>query len=368
MKITPRSARTRDGIALIIVMISIFVLTILAGGFAYSMKVETRLAQHANNETELLWLGRSGAEYARWVLSLQASCPNEPYDALSQSWAGGPGGGPCATNGPLSEVQKEIKLGHGSFTWKMSDMESKMNINACVAPGGEALLQGALRLMGADAGEMTPIVNSILDWIDTDNNRRVEGAESDEYNNLSPPYEAKNGPIDDISELLLIKGVTPELYWGPASSNYIAPSFLAKNNPFGPSAQQNLIAVGLVDLFSPISSGKININTASAEVLQLIPGVDGNMAQAIVGARSGENDGSGMTGPFMNVSPNYLWTRVPGLNLEIARGIGQFCDVRSRTFQVEISAQVGGSKRTFYALIVRNNPKDVQLVNFYWKI
>src|SRR5437762_1834190 len=48
------------GIALVIVMISIFVLTILAVGFAFSMKVETKLAQHANNETELQWLGRSG--------------------------------------------------------------------------------------------------------------------------------------------------------------------------------------------------------------------------------------------------------------------------------------------------------------------
>ena len=52
------------GIALVIVMISIFVLTILAGGFAYSMKVETRLARNANSETELEWLGRSG----KWVV------------------------------------------------------------------------------------------------------------------------------------------------------------------------------------------------------------------------------------------------------------------------------------------------------------
>src|SRR5215472_8822434 len=52
-------------IALIIVMICIFVLTILAGGFAYSMKVETRLARNANSEVELEWLGRSGVECAR---------------------------------------------------------------------------------------------------------------------------------------------------------------------------------------------------------------------------------------------------------------------------------------------------------------
>lgn len=73
-------------------------------------------------------------------------------------------------------------------------------------------------------------------------------------------------------------------------------------------------------------------------------------------------------GPFRNTQPQYLWSRVPGLSLEIARSIQQFCDVRSRTFQVEINAQVGVSRRTFYAVVVRNSPRDLQVVNFYWKL
>src|SRR5438477_7162550 len=77
-----RTPHSQSGIALVIVMISVFVLTILAAGFAFSMKVETKLAMHANNETELQWLGRSGVEYARWVVFLQGACPMEPYDAL----------------------------------------------------------------------------------------------------------------------------------------------------------------------------------------------------------------------------------------------------------------------------------------------
>lgn len=353
----------RGGIALIIVMISIFVLSMLAGALAISMKVETRLAQHANNETELQWLGRSGVEYARWILALQLACPNEPYDALNQTWAGG-SGGPCATNGALAEIQREVKLGRGSFTWKMTDMESKANINTA----GEGMLQRALTLMGANAGETTPTVNAILDWIDRDDAERVEGAESDVYQRQKPPYEAKNGPVDDISELLMIRGIKdrPELYYG--SAGFSNAPVLPSSRSFAMPNQQPLLTAGLADLFTPISSGKININTASAEVLQLIPGVDSIIAQGIVAARAGENDGSGTTGPFLNVTPQYLWTRIPGLNLEIGRAIGQFCDVRSRTFQVEVTAQVGLSKRTFYAIVVRNNPRDLQVVNFYWKI
>src|SRR5262249_24018067 len=112
--------RDEGGIALIIVMISILVLALLAGRFAYYMKVETTLARNANSETELEWLGRSGVEYARWVLVLQAMCPAEPYDAQSQIWAGG-SSGQCATNVVLADVQKEVQLGRGTFTWKITD-------------------------------------------------------------------------------------------------------------------------------------------------------------------------------------------------------------------------------------------------------
>jgi general secretion pathway protein K len=359
-----RFARSQSGIALIIVMISIFVLTILAAGFAFSMKVETKLAQHANNETELQWLGRSGVEYARWVLVLQATCPLEPYDALNQPWATGSPGGLCATNGAMTEIQSEVHLGHGSFTWKMTDLERKWNINTA----NETILQQALVLMGVDPSQMTPVVNSILDWIDPDDNPRIQGAESDYYQSSDPPYEAKNGPIDDLSELLLIKGVTPELYWGVNSTNHPQGAFQQRLAGGFPQPQEpGAYDVGLAELFTPISAGKLNINTASAAVLQLIPGVDSRAAEAIVAARGGEDDGSGLTGPFRTLDANYLFTRVPLLTLPLARQISQFVDVRSRTFEVEVTARVGGSERTYYATLVRNTPKDVQVLNFYWK-
>src|SRR6267154_396872 len=122
---TKQTGRSQSGIALVIVMISIFVLTILAAGFAFSMKVETKLAQHANNETEMQWLGRSGIEYARWILFLQGNCPLEPYDSLNQTWATGSPAGLCATNGGLADVQSRVELGHGYFTWKMTDLDRK---------------------------------------------------------------------------------------------------------------------------------------------------------------------------------------------------------------------------------------------------
>jgi len=357
----------QTGIALVIVMISIFVLTILAAGFAFSMKVETKLAQHANNETELQWLGRSGVEYARWVLVLQGTCPMEPYDALNQPWATGTPSGLCATNGGLAEVQSEVHLGHGYFTWKMTDLERKWNINTA----NESILQQALLLTGVDPSEMTPIINSILDWIDTDDNPRIQGTESEYYKTLEPPYEAKNGPIDDLAELLLIRGITPELYWGLSSTNHAPGAFQQRSGGFGFGQPQALAYdVGLADLFTPIASGKLNINTASAAVLQLIPGVDSRIAEAIVAGRNGEDDGSGLFGPYRNVNGRGgVNERVPVIAQigPIVNLLNQLCDVRSRTFEVEVTAHVGGSERTYYATLVRNNLKDIQVLNFHWK-
>jgi len=72
-------------------------------------------------------------------------------------------------------------------------------------------------------------------------------------------------------------------------------------------------------------------------------------------------------GPFRAADPNYIFTRVPLLTLPLARQISQFVYVLSRTFEVEVTARVAGSERTFYATLVRNSPKDIQVLNFYWK-
>jgi general secretion pathway protein K len=352
----------RRGIALVLVLLAIFVLSIIAGGFAYSMKVETKLARNRNSETELEWLGRSGVEYARWILAQQLLVPNEPYDALNQVWAGGQGGA-GTTNSALLDVQREVHLGNGSFTWQIVDLERKLNINVAT----DTILQHALVTAGVDAGQVTPIVNSILDWIDPDDQPHVEGTESDYYQTLDPPYNAKNGPLDDISELLLIRGITPDIFWGPMSTNHPQGLYQQRLNRLGQPAQTPAFAAGLADLFTPFSNGRLNINTASAAVLQVIPGIDAMTAEAIVSARGGEDDGSGQSGPFRSTAPQYLWSRVPGMNLEVGRQIQQICDVRSRTFEVQIDAQVGDYHRQFVAVLGRNNPRDVQILSFYWK-
>src|SRR5580692_10909320 len=144
MKLTQRRHSDR-GIAIVIVLVCVFVLSALAAIFAAYMKVETRLARNSNNEAEMQWLGRSGVELARYVLAQQLIIPNEPYDALNQKWAGGNG----ETNSLLADITlTDVPLGDGKFSVKITDTERKFNIN--LALGNDALLQQAMILIGVD--------------------------------------------------------------------------------------------------------------------------------------------------------------------------------------------------------------------------
>jgi type II secretory pathway component PulK len=279
------------------------------------------------------------------------------YDSLDQPWAGG-SSIVGISNSPLMDFKHEIQTKNGSATWTITDLERRANINTA----NEAVLQQALMVMGVDAGQMTPVVNSILDWIDLDDTTRIQGAETEFYQSLEVPYNAKNGPIDDLSELLLIKSAS-ELYAGvPPTENGPTP-FNPNARRFGAGANIPALPVGLTNMFTPLSDGRININTASAEVLQIIPGVTPEIAQGIVSARGGEDDGSGLLGPYRGVADV---RRVPEVPVPMLNIIQQFCDVRSKTFEVRVDAQVGDYHRHFTAIVGRNNPRDVQILSFFW--
>jgi hypothetical protein len=359
MKITLR--REPRGIALMVVMIAIFVLAVLAGAFAYSMKVETKLAMNANNDATMVWLGRSGVELARWTLANRHSCPGEPpCDALNQKWAGGPGS-MMASNCPVADISLDnFPVGAGTVSVKIRDLERKFNINVADEP----VLQQGLTLVGVDASEIASISACILDWIDRDNITRVNGAESDYYQSLTPPYYAKNGPIDDLSELLLVRAVTPGMYWGSSSTNH-APAAFQKMDHWGRPVEEPAYAVGLVDLFTPLSGPKLNLNTASPTVLQMIPGVDVNTAAQIVKMRAGPDgvDGTEDDTPFNNVGEAAM-----AVNPQLMQQLSRYCDVVSQTFEVQVDASLGGYHRTFYGVVAQNgNTREMQVLSFYWK-
>ena len=63
------------------------------------------------------------------------------------------------------------------------------------------------------AKEVEEIVDAILDWRDADHIKRLNGAERDYYRSARG-YDPKDGFFDSVQELLLVKGVTADLFYG----------------------------------------------------------------------------------------------------------------------------------------------------------
>jgi general secretion pathway protein K len=361
MRITRRAKP--DGIAIFIVLISIAVLAGMTAIFATQMKVETKLAMNSNNEAEMEWLGRSGVELAKYTLGLELSSPGagQRYDALNQKWAGGE----ADTNDVLAALSlTDVPLGHGQFSVKITDNERKINLNT--SANNQALMTQAMMQIGADPSEIPTIIACIQDWIDRDDETHVNGAESEYYQTLNPPYYPKNGPIDDLSELLLVKGVTADLYWGPNSTNHPPSIFQPRSTDLRNSLLPNtsMISAGLVDIFTPVSSGQININTCSAITLQML-GMDQSSAEHLLSLRQGPDgvDGTADDVPFSNTGEIVN----AGLPTQVIQQFLPLLTVRSTTFDVEVDVQVGLSKRRYHALVRRNSARDIQTLTFRWE-
>jgi type II secretory pathway component PulK len=353
------------GIALIVVMLVIVVLGLLAAGLAYSMKVEMRLAQNAESESELLWLGRSGVELACWYLAEKGKDPTQAaFDALNQRWAGGPVG----TNEPLSGLSLEsTELGRGKLSVRILDLERRFNINLA----RRDTLEKAMELLGYDLLSAATVVDSIEDWRDPDDAVHTHGAESDTYLKMARPYFAKDGPIDDLSELLLVQGVTPELLWGdrPTGSRraVAAPNWTGRRQGFGRDEPPPM-GVGLAGLFNTFGMMQVNINTASTEVLQMLPLMDENLAREIVRYRAGPDgvEGTEDDTPFLNVGE---LINVGGMPPQYVSGLGRICGVRSHTFEIRVRVRVDDYERTYVAIVRRAGPATVgamPILTAYW--
>jgi general secretion pathway protein K len=363
------------------VMCVVIVLTTIVAGFAISMKTEMTLARNADYDNELEWMGRSGVELARYQLANKCA-ESRGIDALNQIWAGGTT--PCS-NG-VENVPMCWDSGRGQFCIKIVDMERKWDINLVANPRAPQMeiLQKAMQEVGVtDSEKASTIIDSIVDWISPVADAHFSGAKSDYYLSLDPPYTCKNGIVDDLSELLLVKGMTPEIFWGSDSTNHPESSYHQSGGMTSDTAPKfrndhpDYYPIGLQELFSPMG-GKLNINTASAQTLALIPGIDEATAERIVQQRAGPDgqDGTEDDAPFQN--PAEIMSGIGGLNGNVQGGpaggaqagaLSQYVDVRSYVFEVHIEATINGYKRNFVGIVSRNGPSGAQLkcVRFYWE-
>lgn len=215
----PRAPR-RDGALLLIVLVTVVVLSLCAYTFTTLMQTEEEATRLMTLRMQTKYLADSGLDYTRMYLANSDATIRERGGLWDneEGFSGIPvaadvnGGGRI---GYFSIVNYNIDsdgFAAGS-RFGLIDESSKINLNTLVF--SDAIQEGSAREILMQLPEMTEeIADSILDWIDSDDEARENGVESDFYQGLSPGYAAKNGPMDSLDEILLVRGVTPQLLFG----------------------------------------------------------------------------------------------------------------------------------------------------------
>jgi len=215
-----RVSSRRDGALLLIVLVTIVVLSLSAYTFTTLMQTEEEATRLMTLRLQTKYLADSGLDYTRMYLANSDATIRENGGRWNneERFRGIPvaadvdGGGRV---GYFSVVTYDIDtdgLAAGS-RFGLVDESSKINLNTLVF--SDALQEGSAREILMTLPEMTEeIADAILDWLDSDDDTRDFGVETDYYQGLSPAYAAKNGPMDSLDELLLIPGITPQLLFG----------------------------------------------------------------------------------------------------------------------------------------------------------
>lgn len=141
-----------------------------------------------------------------------------------------------------------------------------------------------------DFGTARELSSMLLDWIDPDDAKRLNGAESEDYLRRNPPYRAANGPLQSLEELRLLEVWEDEF--------------------FDEDGQPNERFAQLSGLVSVYYSGTVNLNKASAEVLELLALQDGYDDKHIF---------DGLDQPYLTQPPGGANTATTGVETSLLR-------------------------------------------------
>lgn len=213
------------GMVLLMVLVVIALLSALLSEFAFSTLVDLRLAETFRDSTRAEYLARGGIKAGRMLL--QTDRNNYDAQTPAELWSVG------VSDYPVAE---------GRLSVTIDDLDGRLLLNKLVDAAGNPNPVYRERFvalcteLGLDAPET--LADALVDWLDPDHDPSPAGAEDADYLRQNPPYEASDAPLQSLDELALIKG------FSSAAIERLRPHV------------------------SSFGSGKLNINTATPEVLR----------------------------------------------------------------------------------------------------
>ncbi len=231
--------QSQSGIALITVILIVSILAAAALELNRSTRTDVYDAANLSDGIRLGYIAKSGF-YGAAALLVNAK---NDYETLRDDWA----------HAEVLSGQSKSFFPDGYFLVRIEDEKGKIPLNKLVAGGAvnadiKDMLLRLLRLPEFELQDQKAleIVDAIIDWIDENSDISGMGAESSYYASLPIPYAAKNEPLDCIEELLMIKGITKEIFAGTGKKP------------------------GLIQYVTIYGTGAVNINTAPKLVLRAL--------------------------------------------------------------------------------------------------
>lgn len=252
-----RILKSERGIALFLVLWVMALLTVIAGEFCYAIRTEVNITRNFKEETQAYYIAESGLFWAIGELVVNEFVPREvktPDGKEEQEdirWR-------------INTDIPAIPFGDGQFKVERENESGKVNLNKA----GESLLKMMLNNFEIDDTGKNIIVDSIMDWRDKDNFHRANGAEDEYYLSLPEPYKCKNGDFTSIEELLLVRGVTPKIFYGGLKD------MVAVYQDKETELDKQRRAV--------FDFNRININAASPRMLRALPLMTDDIVQEIM--------------------------------------------------------------------------------------
>lgn len=321
------SCRDDRGFALILTILVVSVITALTLQFSGSMRSDLFAAATLRDQVKLSCMAKSGINYAAAVLFQDATLSD--VDSSHEDWAD-----PISLSSHCSSLLQE-----GRSRIQILDHSGRIAINMLVTEEGEYdtkqkdLLARFLssEQFGLDPEEVDNLVDAIKDWIDADGEETRFGAEDSYYQTLSEPYDCRNAPLAFIEELLFIRGVTEELFYGTADKP------------------------GISAYLTTHGDGKININTAPPLVLRsLSDQLDDDMVDNMLDYRGDKENDLSDPSWYQNVS-----------GIGDVRIDGDLITTSSRIFEIMSEGILDDLRRRVYCLVERNE-NGIQFLS--WKI
>jgi general secretion pathway protein K len=244
-----------SGVILIALLWILTALSAIALSFSRESFVEVAAARNAQSLEASYFVARAGIEETIYRLMQKRLIPTVKRAELEE------------TPDPLDLGIATGNIEGGVYQVDIQDESGKINLNIV----SDEQLRALAIASGISQEDAAIITDSILDWRDSDNLHRLNGAEDDYYGTLNPPYKAKNARFDTIEELLLVRGVTPACFYG---------------YPERTSNGSLVYKYGLSRFFTVYSNrNQVNVNFAPLPVLLSIPGMTPQAAQAIYDRR-----------------------------------------------------------------------------------